>query len=930
MDANGLRSFGLSWGRGLHGQRLRAAGGEGAGTVTVEAAPGHRVDGVQLASLAPEFDLREVPTAPAQITMPPSVAIDAVGNYVAADAMRTALYSVSHLASREPSLRPVPVPVPATALPVRDLAFGADDVLYVAGGPEAPGVLLLDTRARFAATAVPADPALPAFQADRLAAHPAGGVLALDRTRKRVARIHGLPCFERGVDVTQATDRRFQAVEPNAHPLTLTLLPATLPAEEDPVGIAVSDRGVAVVLCVVAGVGARLRLLREDGRLAGALPLRGPKLPQAVGWLDDDHVALMMHGTARLPDDPVALDRDPGAFVYRLDADFRADALGRSATADTPLQPRGEYYPLQSLLPGPFAVKPPRAARLPGDIRLAYPRATTSGLPEPVPLARVSLTTRARYGVVANFPDGDVGGVLVRSAVGVIDTRDATTVWHRLYAEAHVPPGCAVLVWLGAGDGGPAPFATDPDFVNGAARDGWFPLLIGDPSALPTAVRALLPRDLPRAAWVHEPSEVPLGESLLACDREPGVSGLFTALIQRPDLVVRTLRGRRLWLAAELFGNGRASPQLVAVRCYASRFSYRDRYLPALYREQVGGAEADRSGRATGADFLERFIDLFEGVFTGIEDRIAAAHLFTDPHTCPPDSLPWLGSWIGLALEPGLAPERARTMIANAPFLARRHGTLPGMTRALDIATDGAVTRGRIVVVEDFRLRRTLATILGARLADTEDPLIAGIARSGNSFVGDTLFLGDENVKTFLALFRTLEPDPAAAAPEAHRQRDEREAAIHALYDGLAYRVTVLVHDASADELRQISRIAEVAAPAHVRVRVVAARYPFLVAVASLVGADTYLRAAEASRPVEVDRSRLGYVDTLQGLGTLDALVGGVTPAAGRPVADAGPDQTRAFGERFTLDGSGSRAAPGHTLTTFTWTWSPADGDPPA
>jgi phage tail-like protein len=930
MDANGLRSFGLFWERGLYGQRPRAATGGSAGPLTVEAAPGHRVPGVQLASLAPELDLHEVPASAAQIPMPPAIAIDAVGNHVVADTLRTSLYAVSHLAGREPALRPVPVPLPASALPVRDLAFGADDVLYVAGGEDAPGVWLLDSRARFAFTAVTADPALPAFRPDRLAAHPEGGVVALDRTHKRIARIAGLPCFERGVAVTQATDRRFEAVAPNAHPLTLGVLPAVLPAEEDPVGIAVSDLGVAVVLTLVEGSEARLRLLRSDGRLSGALPLRGPRLPHAVAWLDDDHVALMMHGHASLPGE-VAGVRDPGAFVYRLDAAARDEALERSATAAVPLRPRGEYYPLHAVLPGPFAVKPPRRRRLPGDPRLAYPRAGATGLPEPVPLSRVSLTTRARYGVVGNFPDGDVAGVLVRNAVGVIDTRDATTVWHRLYAEAHVPPGCALVVWLGAGDGGPAPFSTDPDPDRPAARDGWFPLLIGDPAALPGAVLSRLPRDLPRAAWVRDASEVPLGESLLACDREAGVSGLFTALVQRPDRVVRTLRGRRLWVAVELFGNGRASPQLVALRCYASRLSYRDRYLPALYREQVGGAEADRAGRATGADFLERFIDLFEGVFTGIEDRIAAAHLFTEARTCPPESLPWLGSWIGLALEPGTAPGRARAMIANAPFLARRHGTLAGMARALDIAAEGAVTRGRVVLVEDFRLRRTLATILGAQLADTEDPLIAGIARSGNSFVGDTLFLGDDDVKTFLALFRTLEPDPKATAPEARRQRDEREAAIHALYDGLAHRVTVLVHDASADELRQIERIAAVAAPAHVRVRVAAARHPFLVAVASLVGADTYLRAAEASQPVEVDRSRLGYVDTLQGMGTLDALVGQVVPApAARPVADAGPDQTRGFGEPFTLDGSRSRAAPGRTLTTYTWTWSPADGDPPA
>jgi phage tail-like protein len=335
---------------------------------------------------------------------------------------------------------------------------------------------------------------------------------------------------------------------------------------------------------------------------------------------------------------------------------------------------------------------------------------------------------------------------------------------------------------------------------------------------------------------------------------------------------VRSLAGRRLWVVVELFGDGQASPELVALRAYAGRVSYRDKHLPALYREQVFGPEADMAGRATGADFLGRFIDNIEGVFTRIEGSIAQAHRLTDAWGAPPEALPWLASWIGMTFEPGVPTERARLMLDNAPQLARRHGTLEGLKLALDIATGGAVTRGRMVVVEDFRLRRTMATILGARLEDHEDPLTAGIARSGNSVVGDSLFLGDEHVKTFLALFRELRPDPKASHAMQRRQQDEREAARHALYDSLAYRVTVLVHEeAEDDEQRLVRRLAETYAPAHVKVRVAAARYPFLAAVASLVGADTYLRAPEPAAPVRINRSRLGYLDTLQGLGTLDA-----------------------------------------------------------
>ena len=162
-------------------------------------------------------------------------------------------------------------------------------------------------------------------------------------------------------------------------------------------------------------------------------------------------------------------------------------------------------------------------------------------------------------------------------------------------------------------------------------------------------------------------------------------------------------------------------------------------------------------------------------------------------------------------------------------------------------------------------MRRTFATILGADLSDADDPLIAGITRSGNSFVGDTLFLGDPYRKEFLALF-------AATLPKS---RSEARA-VEAFFDGLAYRVTILVHqEINPQDLSLVRRVAALETPAHVAVRIEPATNAFRAGVASLVGVDTYLAPKPAPRAARVDVSYFGRGDLIERAPALDPRLGG-------------------------------------------------------
>jgi len=748
----------------------------------------------------------------------------------------------------------VPIFIPPAASLPTDLAVGYDGVLYVALEPHGE-IVMIDMRRRWSYVAL----RVADFAAWRLAADPAGGVWVLDQRHKQLGRVVGLPLPPRPYG--PYSPNTFRPCEENANPPRLTIYP--LPAaDETPIAIACSPRGRLALLSWkrISPIAhepsfAIIRLFNEQREFGSPIQLKGASFPYSLTWVSDDLIGLIQHNVKN------------EAPVYRV------DAKGETAL------PVGDFYPLRdrNRIGGAFI----HGVTLPPH----YP--TVSGS---TPLRHLSLPSFAKLGwAMGTSP---------------FDSNNAQTDWHRLYIEASIPPNCGIKIYLAATADETPPKWNDEKEWHEHRFGEMFMHNIGD--------------RVPRAAWVARSSELPFNQGVLGCPPEKNRSGLFTVLMQRSNRKVRTLRGRYLHVRVALYGNGSTTPELAAVRAYASRFSYLNRYLPELYRETLFGPDADviitDGETTTRPDFLERFLDNFEGVLTPLEDRIAAAYLLTDPRSTNEEALEWLGSWIGMSFDPAYPKERRRKLIEAAPDLYRRRGTYDGLRLALNIVTGGAIERREIVVLEDYRLRRTFATILGADLADEDDPLLGGIAVSGNSYVGDTLFLGDEHRKEFLALFR-------ADLPESPSE----QAAIAALFDNLAHRVTVLVHENLEPQmLSLVRRVVELETPAHVLSRVLTASFRFMVGMSSLIGVDTYLGESQPSEPVRIGHSNIGERDFILRPSSLDPrLEGGATEPIVmenlRPQADAGPDITVGLGETFRLDGSRSTAPPGLAIVTFIW-----------
>lgn len=263
------------------------------------------------------------------------------------------------------------------------------------------------------------------------------------------------------------------------------------------------------------------------------------------------------------------------------------------------------------------------------------------------------------------------------------------------------------------------------------------------------------------------------------------------------DALLDGADGRYLWVEIELVGTVGDAPTVRSVHAEFPRETYLEE-LPALYRTDEASA-----------DFLARYLSLFERIFTDVETAVEHLTSYLDPRGIPAEAahLAWLGSFLGVDVDGDWPTPVARTFVERAPELYRMRGTRRGLFAALSIYLDHAApaTRDweRAREREDARLDGLVAAGL---LTDAE----ADAARAAHE---------DLAARAPAPTVTTLSwADLACAGDSPAREFAERLV-------GCRQGFLVLLHPrVAAADVRALAGIVAAQAPAHASVRTVGLR----------------------------------------------------------------------------------------------------------
>jgi phage tail-like protein len=251
------------------------------------------------------------------------------------------------------------------------------------------------------------------------------------------------------------------------------------------------------------------------------------------------------------------------------------------------------------------------------------------------------------------------------------------------------------------------------------------------------------------------------------------------------DFLLTGDKAHFLFVGAIFRSDQSATPRLMQMRADFDEPGYLP-YLPVIYRQPIADA-----------DFVRRFLLLFQGIFDDIECEVDSLPRYFDPYSAPVEALPWLAGWLAVDLDHAEPLARIRAAIAGAFRRYEWRGTAEGLKLAL---------------LEDAGVH-----------ANIVQPIVNA---SFWAFPGDTSCSGVPSTPTGVQLGATtnlpsMQPGGAVLGSTAeldHSYLITDAAFGEPLFDGSAYQFIVEVYRSEIDSRTRLELVREVVErekPAH-------------------------------------------------------------------------------------------------------------------
>lgn len=135
------------------------------------------------------------------------------------------------------------------------------------------------------------------------------------------------------------------------------------------------------------------------------------------------------------------------------------------------------------------------------------------------------------------------------------------------------------------------------------------------------------------------------------------------------DVLLYSLKGRYLWLCFEVFNNTNESLKIDSMKIEFPQISFVE-YLPEIYKE---GQEKDC--------FFQRFIGIFQSIYTDLEDKIDFTPLSFDVDRTSREFLNWIGDWLSVQYADIWGEKKLRKIIKEAVKIYKLKGTKKSISK---------------------------------------------------------------------------------------------------------------------------------------------------------------------------------------------------------------------------------------------------------